>query len=93
MKYSIPFLIVLMGADVLLTLFALERGASEANPLILPEYMIVAKFIAIACIVAGCYALRTWRPAIWWPRAACALMLAVVINNLVVISSLFQTGG
>lgn len=82
--------------DVLSTTYALQTGiASEANPLALflfesfgPMGLAIPKAIATIGITILMYLMkRTWdRGVVWSQAGTLAVMTAVVVNNLLVIS-------
>lgn len=85
MKYVVPLLVLLMGADLVLTFIGLEMGAHEANPLFPKSLMGIAKISATIITVALCYFTRKWRPMKWYIRGATLVMGGVVVNNIIVL--------
>lgn len=100
LAYTAPLLILLMGADVATTIYALDSGiASEGNPVGAAVYqvgawlMVVAKIVASVLVVLVCYLLRDYKPARYYFVAANAAMGGVVCHNFLTILPSIIGGG
>jgi Domain of unknown function (DUF5658) len=99
MRLSATLFPLLMGTDVLITLWALQDGlANEGNPLgqlyytVGPWLMVAVKLAAVVIILAVCYVLRDYKAARGWIRGANIVMLGICVHNAFTILPHF-TGG